>query len=167
MVEIRERTPGDLAACIDLAALVQLADGYPSFLGDGGFDAFVAPPDALGAWVATIDGKVAGHVMLRPRSAPPSVARASSVLGVGEERLGFVARLMVDPATRRLGIARRLLDTVVAAARRRGLVTVLDVVTSDTAAIALYDATGWTSLGDVSLTMRDGSDLELLVYAAP
>jgi ribosomal protein S18 acetylase RimI-like enzyme len=164
---IRDRVDSDMDACVALATAVQLVDGYPSFVGDGGLEAFVAPPDVLGAWVALTAGTVVGHAMLRPRSAPPSVALAASALGVEEDQLGFVARLMVHPAHQRRGIARCLLDTVVAEARRRDLTAVLDVVVSSVAAVELYEASGWVRLGDTSLPMRTGGELSLHVFAKP
>jgi GNAT superfamily N-acetyltransferase len=164
---VRERTPADLEACVTLASEVHRLDGYPSFLGEGGFTSFVAPDDALGAWVALLGEDLVGNVMLRPRSAPPSIALAAQALDVAPERLGFVARLMVASRARRRGIAGQLLDVAVAEARRLGRVPVLDVVTSDTAAVALYGASGWRRLGDASLTMSNGEDLELHVFAKP
>jgi ribosomal protein S18 acetylase RimI-like enzyme len=148
-------------------AEVHELDGYPSFVGEGGFTAFVAPDDALGAWVALDDEGLVGNVMLRPRSAPPSVTIAARACGVAPEGLGFIARLMVAPRARRRGVARQLLDVAVADARGRGLVPVLDVVTSDAAAIALYVASGWQLLGAASFTMRNGDELELQVFAKP
>lgn len=164
---VRARTPEDLDACVALATEIHRLDGYPSFLGDGGLAAFVAPDDALGAWVALDGADLVGNVMLRPRSAPPSIELAVDALGLAPERLGFVARLMVAPRARRRGVARQLLDVAVGDARRLGRVPVLDVVTSDTAAVALYGASGWERLGDATVTLRDGRDLDLLVFAKP
>lgn len=164
---MRTRTPADLDACVEVATEVQRVDGYPSFLGDGGLASFLTPDDALGAWVAEVDGDLVGNVLLRPRSAPTSVVLAADALDVDATRLGFVARLMVAPRARRRGIARRLLDVVVNEALGRGLVPVLDVVTSDGAAIALYEAVGWRHLGDHTLTMRTGGELPLKVFAWP
>jgi ribosomal protein S18 acetylase RimI-like enzyme len=164
-VRVRDRAHGDLDACVALATEVHRLDGYPAFLGDGGLAAFVAPDDAIGAWVAALEEEVVGHVLLRPRSAPPSLELAARELGVEPDRLGFVARLMVAPRARRLGVARRLLDVAVGAAEARGLVAVLDVVTSDEGAVALYEATGWRRLGDLRFTMRGGGALALAVFA--
>jgi ribosomal protein S18 acetylase RimI-like enzyme len=167
MIDVRPRTPDDLAGCVELAREVHAMDGYPSFLGDGGFEQFVAPDDALGAWVATRGDDVVGNVLLRPRSAPVSIELAAASLAVDAARLGFVARLMVAPRARRHGLARRLLDVVVHEARRRRLVTVLDVVATDVGAVALYEATGWRRLGALDQPLRDGRTLALVVFAAP
>jgi ribosomal protein S18 acetylase RimI-like enzyme len=165
--DVRPRTDADASACMVLARQVYDTDGYPSFLGDSGLERFIAPQDALASWVATIDDQVVGMVTLRPHSAPASGSLAAAALGVDEARLGFVARLEVAPSARRCGVARALLDTVVADARRRGLVAVLDVVLHDGGAVALYDASGWRRLGEHDLELRDGRHLPVAVYAAP
>lgn len=167
VLQIRRRTSEDLDACESVAAQVQALDGYPSFLGDGGLRDFLQPDDAFDAWVALLDGGVVGHVVLRPSSAPPSASLAASELGVDTEELAFIARLLVAPSARRKGIAGALLDHAVADARGRGHVPVLDVVTRDVGAIALYEARGWRRLGNYDLTLRNAATLSLAVYAAP
>ncbi|HUD69286.1 MAG TPA: GNAT family N-acetyltransferase [Acidimicrobiales bacterium] len=164
---IRPRTSDDLDDCAAIADEVHDVDGYPSFLGDDTLLSFITPTDALGAWVAIDDDRLVGHVVLRTRSAPASVTLAARTLGVGPEQLGFVARLLVAPTARRRGVARRLLERVIDEAHQRGLHAVLDVVTRDLAAIALYDASGWRRLGEHTMTLRGGASLDLLVYAAP
>jgi len=163
---VRERTPTDVDAVVALATEVQRTDGYPSFLGDGTLTTFVTPDDALGAWVAERNGVLVGYVALRPRSAPASATLAAEALGVPMEGLGFVARLMVPPSARRLGVGRHLLDVAANAARRRDLVPVLDVVSDDASAVALYEARGWRRLGRHLVTLRDGRELPIQVFAS-
>ncbi len=166
-VELRRRTGDDLDACESMATEVRAVDGYPSFLGDGGLRQFLQPDDALDAWVALLDGEVVGHVVLRPTSAPPSATLAASELAVDPDQLAFIARLLVAPAARRRGIAGALLSHAVADARARGRIPVLDVVTRDVGAIALYEASGWRRLGGYDLMLRNGGELSLAVYSAP
>ena len=78
----------------------------------------------------------------------------------------YVARLLVDPNTRRRGIGRALLDHATRAALEADLVPVLDVVASARKAIALYEATGWAQVGTAELRLPDGSVLTELVYRA-
>jgi hypothetical protein len=52
-------------------------------------------------------------------------------------------------------------------ATSRGLVPILDVVTSDAAAIALYERMGWNRLGTIAFPLPDGSTVEEFVYSAP
>ena len=62
---------------------------------------------------------------------------------------GDVAKLMVSPRARRLGIARRLVAALEACAREIGLRTlVLDTVTGS-AADGLYRELGWVEVGPV------------------
>lgn len=150
-----------------MAEEVRAKDGYPTFLGDSTLLQFVDPDDVLGAWVATIDGDVVGNVLLRTRSAPASGRQAAEALGVPETELAFVARLLVAPRARRIGVATRLLDVAVACARELGRTPVLDVVEGDGGAVALYEATGWRRIGEHLLTTRSGLQLPVAVYAAP
>jgi GNAT superfamily N-acetyltransferase len=166
-IQIRRRTTDDLDACESVAKEVHALDGYPSFLGEGTLRDFLQPDDAVGAWVALLDGDVVGHVVLRPTSAPPSAALAATELDLDVDRLAFIARLLVAPRARRRGVAGALLDHAAADARARGHVPVLDVVTRDTGALALYEARGWRRLGSYELTLRNGDALSLAVYAAP
>ena len=61
---------------------------------------------------------------------------------------GHITNLAVSPALRRRGIARALLDTLVACAREHGLcLLTLEVRASNTAAIALYGGLGFAPAG--------------------
>lgn len=164
---MRVREPDDLDAVVAIAEEVQALDGYPSFLGDSTLRQFVDPPDAIGAWVAELDGAVVGNVLLRERSAPTSAQLAAEALGVEASRLAFVARLLVAPAARRRGVASALLEATRRRARELGRALVLDVVEHDGGGVALYDATGWRRLGRHTLTTRSGLELPVAVYAAP
>jgi hypothetical protein len=44
---------------------------------------------------------------------------------------------------------------------------VLDVVQDAAVPIALYEATGWTSLEPLTLDFKDGTSLDLWVYLGP
>ena len=164
-VVVRPRNRGDIEAVARIAAAVQAADGYPGAkLRD--LTAFVASSDALAAWVAERDGVIAGHVALHPESLPVVMGKASDVLGVDASRLAAVARLIVDPAARRCGIGRALLEAAAGDARRRGLVPILDVVSAYAPAIALYERCGWRKLGEVRMVFPD-VELDSYVFVAP
>lgn len=167
-VAVRARTEEDLDACHAIAIEVHELDGYPNFLGDGDLRRFLQPDDTIGAWVAELDGEVAGQVVLRTSSAPQSADLAAVRIGVGRDELAFIARLLVAPRARRRGCATSLLDVAVRRARDLGKVPVLDVIQKDRKAIALYDALGWQRLGEQHVTSRDGTrEFHLAVYAAP
>ena len=163
---IRPRLDDDLDALERIARAVYTTDGYPVYLPDGDLRGFVASPDALSAWVATRDDAVVGHVALHPSSSAPVMALATSATGAAETGFAVVARLLVDPDSRREGIARRLLDAAVCDARARDRVPVLDVMRAHRSAIALYESCGWKLLGDVTVMLPTGPTDEL-VYLAP
>jgi ribosomal protein S18 acetylase RimI-like enzyme len=87
--------------------------------------------------VARVDGAIRGSVQLAYAPQPNQPHRAD------------VAKLLVDPAARRLGIGRALMTGIeeMARAARKTLLT-LDTV-EDSAAFHLYRALGWQLLGVV------------------
>ncbi len=166
-VVVRARVLRDLDKLAEIAARVQRLDGYPGkHLSD--LRAFLVAEDALGAWVAELAGHLVGHVALHRSSLPVVMDRAREVLGVAsDDELAVVARLIVDPAARRAGVGRALLEHASAAAREFGRQPILDVVKRYDAANALYTVAGWTNAGEVEMRFADGSVLESYVYVLP
>lgn len=165
--KVRARSEDDLEACERLARAVHELDGYPVFVPDDDFRAFVAAPAALGAWVAEADAGIIGHIALHSTTSLPIVGLLRSRLGVSASEVGVVARLMVAPSMRRRGVARTLLDVATADAWCRGLVPILDVVPRHEAAIALYESAGWSQLGQVTYDLPNGMLVDEFVYRAP
>jgi len=165
-LELRARTDADLETCVAMARVVHRVDGYPPYL-PSDLRTFLASPDAHGAWVAERAGRIVGHVALHPHSTPPVLALASEALGLPVDRLGVVARLLVDPSTRRGGVGRALLDVASQDAVARGLWPVLDVATQLRGAIRLYESCGWTRAGQVRVPLGGGFWLDEVVYLAP
>ena len=164
---VRSREPRDLDKLAEIAAEVQHNDGYPGkHLRD--LRAFLDSGDALGAWVAEFDGQVVAHVALHRSSLPVVMSRAREVLGAAsDDELAVVARLIVDPGMRRVGVGRALLEQAAAAARSLDRHPILDVVTRYEAANALYRAASWTNAGEVEMRFADGTVLLSYVYLAP
>ncbi len=162
---IRARAAVDLTPLVDVAARVRARDGYPAYLPGGDFQRFLTRPPALAAWVVEVDGQVAGHVSLLTESHHQAMAvvRSSGITG----EVGVVARLLVDPRFRRRGLGARLLEQARSEAVVRGLVPVLDVVASATAAVGLYRARGWAEIGRCTFALPAGPSVEELVFAAP
>jgi len=129
--------------------------------------AFLVSSDALSAWVADDNGMIAGHVAVHRESLPVVMAKAAAYVNLEPDQLAVVARLIVDPAMRRLGVGRALLEAGAAAARQHGRHPVLDVTTHYEAAIALYDSCGWRNAGEVTMVFGDGTELQSYVYVAP
>ncbi|MFE1773594.1 GNAT family N-acetyltransferase [Streptomyces sp. NPDC059008] len=118
---IRRRHDTDLDACVDVLAQVHTHSGYPHHWPRDPVR-WLTPDGLTAAWVAETAGRVVGHVALCGRE---------------------VSRLCVAPAARGAGLGGRLLRAVEAEAAARGLRPVLEVKTTDTAAIALYERLGW------------------------
>jgi GNAT superfamily N-acetyltransferase len=146
---VRPLVAGDLAECVRVLAEVHQRDGYPVHWPDRPDD-WLARASGLGAWVAELDGRLAGHVGLgRNRESDLAPTVWSDRHGVAPERTAVVSRLFVAPQARGHGIGALLIGQAVAEARCRDLHPVLDVVASDAAAVALYERLGWERMATV------------------
>ena len=163
---IRPRRDGDAAALEAIAYRTHELDGYPKYL-PGDLKSFIVDGGALGAWVASDGARVIGHVALHRSSVPEVMEMALSATGLSQEGIAVVARMLVDPTERRRGIGRALLEKTMEEAVRLGRRAVLDVVEDHRAAIALYDACGWTRVGQVYWELPGGLPLREFVYVAP
>lgn len=163
---IRERLPEDGTALESIAFETHAFDGYPKYL-PGDLRSFIVDSGALTAWVAEVDGLVVGHVALHPRSVPEVMKIALDATGLREDQVAVLARLLVSPSVRGMGIGRALLEHATTAATRLGRRAVLDVVDDHVSAIALYDRSGWTRVGQVEWNLPDGRPLREFVYVSP
>jgi ribosomal protein S18 acetylase RimI-like enzyme len=92
-------------------------------------------------YVVEVDGRVAGITIL-----------------TFTQRAGFLSNVVVDAPFRRRGLARQLLERAHRDARSQGRhFTVLDVVSDNGPARALYDAAGYRPLRSQSVMVRDVS----------
>ncbi|MEL5953282.1 GNAT family N-acetyltransferase [Streptomyces sp. CLV115] len=166
---VRWREDSDLDACVELLADVHERDGYPGNWPEHPGD-WLAPPALFAAWVAEVDGQIVGHVGLAEGGAgdraPALWARRA---GVPVEKAAVVSRLFVSPAARGHGVGALLMERATGEARRRGRHPVLDVVTSDTSAVALYGRLGWTLLATVDhrWSPTETETVTLHCYTAP
>ncbi len=165
-VRIRPKDSGDTAACVRLVTDIHRTDGYPQPL-PADPAAFVTPSYETVAWVAESDGHIIGHVALHHPALDPTLQVAQRVTGLSPNRLALVARLLVDPTRRRLGVGRQLLATATGHAASVGQRAVLDVIRDADAPIALYEAAGWIRVDALTLAADDGTSLQLWVYLAP
>jgi GNAT superfamily N-acetyltransferase len=165
-VLIRPRRDGDIAACADLVREVNALDRYPRFL-PGDLRSFLALDGAYGAWVADLDGDVAGHIALLPHGPRDVLEIAAGALGRPEDQLAVVARLFVSPRARGKGAGRMLLGAAAAEAAACGLWPVLDVDKDLSQAIALYEGSGWVRAGMVTVRFSGGRSLDEYVYLGP
>jgi GNAT superfamily N-acetyltransferase len=164
-MQVRTRADTDVAGCVELLERVHRSDGYPLKWPDDPA-AFVTSPEEVGAWVAEINGGIAGHVALHGVAMEPWFALASEATGLGATGLAVVSRLFVSPTARRAGVATALLAQAVAAAYQRGQRAVLDVGANLTGSVALYESAGWSRLGDIVYSYA-GVELDAYVYLGP
>ena len=150
---------------VALAHTVHQVDGYPYWL-PGSMRDFLAPPDALGAWVAEADGEVVGHVALHPSTSQDAIDFVVARTGWSAADLGVIARLLVAPHARGRGLGRALLTTATDTATSLGRHAVLDVATEYAPAITLYESCGWHRLGTVHVHLPDVGSLDEHLYVA-
>ncbi|MFE7761679.1 GNAT family N-acetyltransferase [Streptomyces sp. NPDC057438] len=163
---VRCRVDGDLDGCAEVLAEVHDRDGYPVDWPERP-GAWLTPPSLLAAWVAQLDGRIAGHVGLaRSGAGDAAPGLWSERTGVGADRTAVVSRLFVAPSARGRGLGASLLARAGAEARRRGLHPVLDVAASDTAAAALYERLGWEFLATVEQRWGPDRTVSVRCYAA-
>ncbi|MGW4897639.1 GNAT family N-acetyltransferase [Kitasatospora sp. NPDC004240] len=167
MSTVRPRTDHDLDACVRVLAAVHERDGYPVSWPESAAG-WLAPASLTAAWVAESAGRVAGHVALFAAApddlAPRLLAARTGTAPAGTAVLG---RLFVSPDTRGEGLGAVLAAHAAGHARERDLRPVLDVVATDTAAIALYERLGWERLGAEDQVWGPGRTVTLFGYAAP
>jgi GNAT superfamily N-acetyltransferase len=156
----------DLSDCIELARVVHVNDGYPVYLPED-LRSFIAVPDNLGVWVAEEAGEVVGHVALRPDSSSAVMVLAEEVTGFPAAKLGVIARLLVSPTARRMGVGRSLLEVATQRAVELGLWPILDVVVQHEAAVRLYQDAGWRRAGIVTVTLGRDVPIEEIVFLGP
>ncbi len=146
---LRERSPEDVPALGRLLVAQQPTSGYPVVTREDPA-AFVVRANQFAAWVAEIDGELAGHVALA--SIPPTATFAAtwtSHYGQPVETLCGIAALFVGPGRQGLGLGGLLFDHAVAEAGRRGRQVVLDTVDCHGPALDLYHRRGWRVVGHV------------------
>jgi GNAT superfamily N-acetyltransferase len=117
--------------------------------------------------VAESDGDIVGQIAVHERSSAPVMDLAASILAQPTDRLGVIARLLVDPSRRRIGAGAALLEHAACEAVGRGLWPILDVVVDSAGAIGLYERCGWIRAGEVTVTFRSGTTVQEFVYLAP
>jgi GNAT superfamily N-acetyltransferase len=162
---IRARKPDDMPGCVTLLRTVHEVSGYPSVWPQDPAG-WLYPASLVAAWVAETGGLITGHVAL-VQGAPAQCLLTAT--GRTWDQLGRIVRLFVDPAVRRQGLARGLLEVATAEAREHGLQPVLNVMADGRAAIALYERVGWKLAGTQPATWAtpDGVSPLMRYYVGP
>jgi len=152
--------------CLQLMRDVHAHDGYPmDWPNNPG--RFTTPPYERGAWVGVQVGRVVGHVALHADDRDPVLDSARRATGLSAEHIAVVARLLVSPMARHEGIEKALMTRATTEAHLHGLRPVLDVAKHYDAAIALFEACGWTRADDLTLRLRTGLILDSWLYIGP
>jgi GNAT superfamily N-acetyltransferase len=148
--EIRTRTAADLEDCVRLLAEVHKEAGYPvNWPADPG--GWLSPAEALGCWVLTLDGEIAGHLIITAEG--PAAA--------------LIERLFVDPRRTRAGLGRRLLEYAIDFALEQGRRLTLDVVNSRHGAVEFYRRAGWRETGRKPIDWAGDQASEMICFEAP
>ncbi|MCC9308507.1 GNAT family N-acetyltransferase [Kitasatospora sp. RB6PN24] len=164
-------TPSRLPAADFDAAVPALAELLAAAVTDGaslGFHQPFEPARAADWWRAQRPAVTAGDLLVwtarRQDGALAGTVSLALTRKVNGSHRAEIVKLMVHPASRRQGLAARLLAAAEQAARRRGVSLLLLDTETGSAAEALYRAGGWTRFGvvpgyatDPLGRLRDGS----------
>jgi GNAT superfamily N-acetyltransferase len=164
-VTVRLRRRSDEDACITLLRHVHEHNGYPLIWpADPG--AWLQRPGQLRTWVAERAGSVCGHVALvRPHRGEAATAWVG-YLSVPASDLVCVSLLFVGPRAQGAGVGGRLLDTALSEIRAMGAAPVLEVVSLNQQAVALYRGRGWQQIGSVHYDWLP-ENARCLLYVGP
>lgn len=164
---VRKRTDDDVEDCVRVLAEVHARDGYPVNWPDRPGE-WLSHGPSLGSWVAELEGRLVGHVSLSPAGEGDlAPVLWSERKGTSPGTAAVVGRLFVAPQARGHRIGALLIGRAVREARRHGLHPVLEVVTSDTAAAALYERLGWELMATVEQQWSPHQTVAVRCYAAP
>ena len=160
---IRPRTPEDMPGCLEALEAVHKADAYPVIWPKDPAE-WLTPETLIEARVAEHERAIVGHVGVATGE-PPEAMRDL----VSGAPLGWVTRLYVAPEARGLRLGTTLLKAAQEIAAEHGRRAVLDVESTATAAMALYEREGWrhvhSATGD--WLAPDGRPARLRYYLAP
>ncbi|QCR18742.1 GNAT family N-acetyltransferase [Agrococcus sp. SGAir0287] len=154
---IRRRRDEDVAPLVDVLWAQQPQTRYP--VRDSlpfPVEEFLHAHDAAGAWTVELDGRALGHACWVPtvaasddRGVDPTgrlttaAEACAAAHGCGVDELAWVSSLFLAPELRGMGLASRLLATVVADVQGAGRHPCLEVVDLNPAALRRYRADGW------------------------
>lgn len=164
-VVIRARTEADLSAACAVLVEVHRTDGYP-IEGVDDPTAWITGTGQIRAWVAELNDVIVGHVAIaepRPDDAAAALWREHDPTA----SIAVLGRLFVLRSARGHALGRRLVHAAQAHASTQGMRLVLDVITKDEAAIALYERLGWRRLGTADHDGGQGNTVLAYCYIGP
>lgn len=166
LAEIRTRTDQDLVNLGHALVRVHGNDGYPV---EGVADprSWLTPPGLIRSWVAELADVIVGHVSVSVPQGEEAVTLWSNDSGASADSIGVLARLFVLPESRGHSLGKRLTQTAMEYSTEVGRRLVLDVMTKDRAAIALYEHLGWRHIGDTHHVFDGSPGVPARCYVAP
>lgn len=166
-IVVRERTPADIPAAAAALIEVHRTDGYPV---EGVADPtrWIIGTGQIRAWVAALDRHIVGHVAISEPQHDDAAAQLWAAQPNSADRpIAVLGRLFVLRTARGHAIGHRLVEAAQAAARADGLRLVLDVMTKDASAIALYERLGWRLIGTTDHDDGHGNTIPAYCYVSP
>lgn len=149
-VLVRPRSDDDFPTLIDILGRQQAETQYPFHWPprhSGSAVGFLRRSSELSAWVAELDGTVAGHVALQSVADDDLGRLWAAAHGVPVGRLRCISVLYADRRLPRRGIGSALLAAATERALADGGAPVLDVVAGHVEALNLYRSRGWEEVG--------------------
>jgi len=150
VIEIHSLEPDELPTALPAlsAILVDCVRGGASVE----FMATVTTDDANSYWRSAFDRVMSGRQTLLVATHDGAIVGTVSLVRVrqqNQQHRAEISKLLVDPHSRRRGIADMLMDAVEAEAWRQGLtMLLLDTVTGSDAS-RVYERRGWARAGDI------------------
>ena len=167
-VTVRERRPADVPALAEVLAAQQPVSFYPlRWPLPFPAEEFVVRADEERAWVAEVDGRVAGHVSITTVREGELGTIWSDGAGRPVDELACMSVLFVDHTLTGSGVGRALIDTAVGWSREQRRTPVLDVVVRHGRAAEVYRHLGWQQVGTARPDWLPDSEPPVLLMVLP
>jgi GNAT superfamily N-acetyltransferase len=164
-VTVRPRRSGDVAGLVALLAGQQALSRYPlRWPLPFAVEDFLVRDSEEQAWVAEVDGVLAGHVAVARLD--EDLAAEFGRLRPGED-LAAVTVLFTGADHRGAGVGGALHDTAVAAIRGSGRLPVLDVLPVHSTAAEVYRHRGWVEVGRARPAWLPADQPDVLLMVLP
>ncbi|MDF6043492.1 GNAT family N-acetyltransferase [Streptomyces sp. JH14] len=163
---VRRRSQGDIFEAAKVLSAVHESDGYP-VEGVAEPEKWLTPAGLLAAWVAELDGRVVGHVVVnRPQPGDEAAHMWQERSGDDSSAIAVLARLFVAREARKASVGEGLMRAAMEYTRENRIRLVLDVMKKDVAAIRLYERLGWQRIGEAVHTFG-GGQIDAVCFVAP
>ncbi|EGP89946.1 unnamed protein product [Zymoseptoria tritici ST99CH_1A5] len=168
MSTIRTRSASDLDACVEVLKAVYDNDGYP-VQGVEEAKSFLSGDSIRQAWICEQDDQIVGHVAASSKTPESDVSVALWTQDHADDPsdIAVLERLFVDPYSRGLGVAGKLIDAAVAWSHEKDMRLVLFALEKDRVAAKLYERLGWSHFGTTTYHYDNGKTMAALCFVSP